>query len=225
MNTIPWDKIKLVVFDVDGTLYNQEMLRRKMLFRLLRHYVFRPWKFKEIFILYHFRKERELHAGTIGGGIETLQYEWCASATRTFPSIVRAVTDKWLQVEPLALLKQCRFKGVEVLFKALHQYNIKLAVYSDFPASQKLKALDLMVDLVACSTQPEIDALKPAPNGLEYLMQNFGVNANECLFIGDREDLDAVCASNAGVHMLLIQKSDPSFFQNLLTALSETRTQ
>jgi phosphoglycolate phosphatase/putative hydrolase of the HAD superfamily len=222
LKSIPWDKIKLVVFDVDGTLYDQSRLRKKMFFKICGYYFFRPWKWKEIYILYQFRKQREMHAGAIGGGIETLQYEWCASVVGTSAEHVKVLTDKWIQQVPLRFLHQCRFEGVEAFFQELRREKISTAIYSDYPADLKLQALELDVDMVACSTQPEIDALKPAPNGINFLLQNLGILPNECLYIGDRQDLDGASALNAGVLWLLVKKGNTLFFKNLLTSFRES---
>ena len=40
--SINWQNVKVVIFDVDGTLYEQSTLRKKMLLSLLTFYIKRP---------------------------------------------------------------------------------------------------------------------------------------------------------------------------------------
>ncbi len=90
---IDWKKIKVVIFDVDGTLYDQSIMRKKMMFALLSYYLIRPWKYKELKILSDFRKEREKRTGDVGKDIQNAQYEWCAAKGNYPLSVVKSVVD------------------------------------------------------------------------------------------------------------------------------------
>ena len=46
--------LKMVIFDIDGTLYNQKKMRLYMALELALYYVVRPWKLGEIKVLMHF---------------------------------------------------------------------------------------------------------------------------------------------------------------------------
>ncbi len=56
-------KIRLVIFDVDGTLYFQRPVRKEMALRLAGYYLTHPWRWKELLGIYYFRKLRETEAG------------------------------------------------------------------------------------------------------------------------------------------------------------------
>lgn len=109
---------------------------------------------------------------------------------------------------PNKYLKHYMYPGVGIFFNELQKQGISTAIYSDYPAAQKLKAMGLKADLVVNSTDPAINALKPAPNGILYILEQLGIqNKETCLFIGDRDELDGACARNAGVNFLLLDKT------------------
>ena len=203
---------------MDGTLYYQNQLRKKMLFAILGYYIMRPWRFKEVLLLYHFRKEREKKTGFHSNNIEEEQYSWCKPKTSLSVKEMRTVIDKWMFEYPNQFLKKYMYPGVRVFFEDLQKKRVLTAVYSDYPAAKKLEAMGLAVDLTISSTDPAINALKPAPKGILYILEQLDIQQkNTCLFIGDREELDGECAKNAGVPFLLLDKTraKTDFYQML----------
>lgn len=208
---------KVVIFDVDGTLYSQQKLRRKMFFSLIRFYMFRPWRYADLLILHRFRQEREKRTGYVGADLEKAQYEWCANKLNASVDRIKEVVNHWIFQYPNPFLASCIYPGVRELFKKLREKNIKIAIYSDYKAIDKLAAMGLEADLVVSSTDKNIDTFKPDPKAINYIMNEFKVTSEECLFVGDREELDGKCASNAGIsYLILNDKCDPeSFFANI----------
>lgn len=208
---------KVVIFDVDGTLYNQSKLRRKMLLSLLFFYAIRPWRYKELHILQTFRREREKRTGNVGTDLENSQYEWCAQKVNVSVDKIRKVVDKWIFHFPNPLLASCIYPGVKPLFKKLRDNDVKIAIYSDYKAASKIFALGLETDLIVASTDNNIDRFKPDPKAIHYIMNTYNVSSDECLFVGDREELDGQCAANAGVpYLILDKKTDPEeFFKDI----------
>lgn len=218
-NTIDWKKIKLVIFDVDGTLYNQSKLRWQMLFALMGYYLLRPWKYKDFLILYHFRVEREKKADFLGADLLHLQYEWCADKIDVPLSRIKSVVNKWIFNFPNQYLASCKYPDINFFFESLKSRQISTAVYSDYDSDLKLKAMDLNVDLNVASTDESINAMKPLPNGLIEILTKFKIqDKNSCLFIGDREELDGECAKRAGIPYLIINKKQAK--TNLYKSLS-----
>lgn len=205
VTSIDWVNLKVLILDVDGTLYNQSKLRKKMLFRLLKYYLFRPFRINELLILYHFRVEREKNAGYVGTNLESQQYEWCADRLNIPVSKVKAVISKWIFESPNSYLAACLYPDVQNFINLIRQSDIKIAIYSDYDALQKLKYLNIDADLVVASTDQHINSFKPNPGGLNYIMKTYGCQPKECLFIGDRQELDGLCAAYAGVPFLLIE--------------------
>lgn len=219
MENIFWQGLELVVFDVDGTLYRQSMLRKIMLFKLLSHYLMRPWRYKELLILYHFRKEREKRIGFKGIDLEEEQYQWCANKVDQKPEVVKKVIDKWIFDIPNQYLKAALYPGVTKFFDDLKQNGIKTAIYSDYNSECKLAKMELTADLQISSTDKRVNSFKPLPAGLLVVLAELNITHKEnCLFIGDRFELDGICAQNAGVPFFLVEKEKAS--SGLYTELS-----
>ncbi|WP_207432117.1 HAD family hydrolase [Sabulibacter ruber] len=203
---LDWTKIKAVIFDVDGTLYTQSRMRKRMLFALISYYAWRPWRLKDFLILYHFRVEREKKAGYSAGNLENAQYEWCAEKGNFHIPRIRKVVEHWMFTFPNQFLKNCMYPGVKTFFESLEKNGLKTGIYSDYKAVDKLKAMELDADLIVCSTDKEVDKLKPNPDGLFYIAEKLGLSTDECLFIGDRLELDGECAERANMPYLILEK-------------------
>lgn len=222
---LDWTKVKAVIFDVDGTLYTQSKLRRRMLFDLLGYYALRPWRLDDMLLLRRFRAEREKRPGHQGPDLENAQYAWCADNSRYSVARVRAVVDRWMFRHPNQYLGSCAYPGTASFFDALRQQGIKIGIYSDYPAHDKLVALGLRADIVVSSTDPEIDQLKPNPQGLLHIAAALGLAPAECLFVGDRPELDGICAERAGMPYLIVppQPFDQfTFYHDLGRAVAAT---
>ncbi|KAA9325870.1 HAD family hydrolase [Hymenobacter busanensis] len=215
---INWSTVKAVIFDVDGTLYPQAPLRRKMLVDLVRFYALRPWRLQEMLMLRRFRAEREKRPAYAAGDLANAQYAWCAAGTSyTIPEI-KQVVERWMLRHPNQYLAGCMYPGTAAFFAALQAYGIKIGIYSDYPAHDKLAAMGLPADAVVSSTDAAVDRLKPDPRGLLYLAAQFDLAPEECLFIGDRPELDGLCAARAGMPFLLVDPAPAAgmpFFHQL----------
>ena len=86
----------------------------------------------------------------------------------------------------------------------IKENDIKIGVYSDYPAESKLHALGLNVDLVVASTDPTINRFKPDPTGLIHITKMFNVEPSRCMLIGNREEKDGECAMRANMEYVII---------------------
>lgn len=191
--------VKAVIFDVDGTLYDQRRLRIRMVFDMLLAVLRDPRALREIRVVRDFRRARELHADDTGGGIADRQYEWGASISGTSPEQVHDIVRKWMADRPLSFLPACRFAWAPQLFAHLRARGIRIGVFSDYPAAEKLRALDLSADVVVSAVDPDVDRLKPDPRGLRIASERLEADMSDCLFVGDRDDKDGECARRAGM--------------------------
>ena len=201
-----WTTIDLVVFDVDGTLYDQQQLRLGMLRQLLGH----TWQSRSLdtlLTLRTFRRVREALAELgdeqAGSDFMALQYAQTASRHGKTPAAVRALTDEWMEQRPLPLLAACRYAHVAEVFAGLRAAGKRVAAFSDYPAAAKLAALGLQADVVVCATDADIARLKPDPAGLLAILRQTGVAPERALMIGDRFDRDAAAAARAGMCVLI----------------------
>jgi len=201
--SLPWSQIRLVVFDVDGTLYDQRPLRRRMLLVLLRHCLVHPHDLSLLRTLKTFRRLREEMAEQASDDIGRLQYERPAALLGSSPETVRQTVEAWMHERPLRYLRGCRYPAVERVFEALKSSGRTTAIFSDYPAAAKLRALGLRADLQVAATDPDVQRLKPHPLGLHRVLERTGIPAEACLYIGDRDERDGACARRLGVHYLL----------------------
>ena len=192
---IIWDKFDLVVFDMDGTLYDQPRLRRRMLGQLARE-MFRSRSVKVPRILAAFRRRREALADRMVSDFARLQYELPGYE----PLAVRALVTEWLEQRPLPLLRALRTEGAEALFGRLATTHA-VAVFSDYRAEDKLAALGLSARFTVAAE--DVGRLKPNPAGLQWLMARANADPSRTLMIGDRDDRDGEAARRAGARALI----------------------
>lgn len=195
-----WAEIRLIAFDVDGTLYRQRPLQlamaREMLIDALRH-----CRLDAVRIVVAYRRIRERLAEEEVTDFDGRLIAETASSTGFPPAKVKAVVSEWLLRRPLPYLRACRFTGVDLVFRRLRSCGKVVGVLSDYPAAQKLAAMDLAADHIVCAS--DVGIMKPHPKGLEALMQAAGVDARQTLFVGDRAERDGLAGRRAGVRTLI----------------------
>jgi phosphoglycolate phosphatase len=152
-------------------------------------------------------------------GIDFLSQQYKLTAERCHVSVdeVRRLTTDWLEKRPLPFLAATRYPYLQELFSALHACEKRVAVFSDYPAVEKVSALGLRANPIVCSTDSGVARLKPDPAGLIQILKQCEVPSNRALMIGDRFDRDALAASRSGVRALIRSRQPhPDFdtFQN-----------
>ena len=197
---------RMVVFDLDGTLYRQSPVRRGMLIRLLAAGGGRWARIRD---LQKFRNLREELSDEGAAGFDARLYARAAAESGRTEAQMRALVQDWMEVRPLPLLRSARVAGAVELFAALRARGIVIAVWSDYPVAAKLAALELQADLTLAATDPELDTLKPNPLGLRRLMAKAGCAPDQVLMVGDRMGRDGAAAERAGVRFLLRSKTGP----------------
>ena len=196
------DRTEAVIFDLDGTLYLQKPVRRAMLLRLLRAHLTRPLAgYRTIRFLSAYRKAQEELRIVAGTDAATRQLEIACEQARFAPGAAPAVVDRWMGREPLDLLRTHRREGLVELLEALRADGRKLALLSDYPAREKLAALEVegLFDVVVCAQDPDVGAFKPSPRGLDVTLRRLGVQPRQALYVGDRPEVDYLAAKAAGV--------------------------
>ena len=199
---LDWNAIDLVVFDVDGTLYDQRRLRLAMLAQLASD-ALRSRSLETLRILRTFRHVREGLGDEAGVDFLLEQYARTGRRHGRTPAEVEALTTDWMEVRPLPMLAAARYAHVDKVFAGLRAAGKQVAVLSDYPAVAKLRALGLQAHPVVCATDPDVARLKPDPLGLLGILQRTGVPAARALMVGDRFDRDAEVARRAGVRALI----------------------
>ena len=202
---LDWNDVDLVVFDVDGTLYDERRLRLAMLRQLLSA-AWRARSLDTLRTLRTFRRVRESLSDQPGSDFMQLQYLMTADRHRKDPEEVRALTQEWIDRAPLPLLETCRYPYVDAVFHGLKSQGKQVAVFSDYPALEKMAALGLRANPIVCVTDPGVRRLKPDPYGLLSILERTGTRPQRALMIGDRFERDALAAERAGVRALIRSK-------------------
>lgn len=197
--TFNWRSIKFVFFDIDGTLYCKNKMRKFILKKLLSYYLLRIHKIKDLYVLYKFRKYREWISEKGSPDFETEQYSIVAEKCHTSSGYVKELVDLWIMKRPLPYLLRCRFPDILVFIKTLHNYNIKTFSFSDYPAKEKILSLELPIQV----SNEKIFCLKPSSYGIMNILKSRCIDPIDCVLIGDRLDRDGECAKNIGMHFLI----------------------
>jgi FMN phosphatase YigB (HAD superfamily) len=201
-------RIRAVIFDVDGTLYVQRPLQRAMLGRLVRLLAEEPRRgWQTIRILRAYRGAQESLRGTpAAGDVAAAQIRLAAARSGVDEQTVASCVGRWMDQEPLDLLAGCVPPGTLALLHECRARGVRLAALSDYPADDKLRVMGMrgLFDLVVCAQSPDVNAFKPNPRGLLVAMQRLGAAAAECLYVGDRVDVDGAAAAAAGVRCAII---------------------
>lgn len=214
LTEVDWRDIRLVAFDVDGTLYSQRQLRPRMA-RDMILYSLRRWDLTAISVVSTYRRERERLGAEEVADFDRILIAETAKTTSVSPERVQEIVSEWIETRPLQYLRSCLFSGVPELFAGLKRSGKKIGIFSDYAAAEKLAAMGLEADhmVAAC----DVGLLKPHPIGLQSLMASGGVTAGETLFIGDRADRDGLSGKRAGVKTLIKSSKPIDGFQTFAT--------
>jgi FMN phosphatase YigB (HAD superfamily) len=204
-------EVRAVLFDLDGTLYHQGPVRRRMALELallpLRTLSLpeaaQTWK-----RIRCFRKVREelRVLGLQQASFEELQYDEPARQLGDDPAALRETIEEWMGRRPLRWVARHAREDLREFLSALDARGIRAGVFSDYPVRDKLEAMGVLdaFSLTLCATDPEINAFKPHPRGFGVACERWGLAPREVLYVGDRADVDLRGASAAGMPCALI---------------------
>jgi HAD superfamily hydrolase (TIGR01549 family) len=204
---LDWSSFRLMVFDVDGTLYDQKGLRRRMGALLLRHALL-AGGLQTPLILRSYRKWREELADEERERFEDVLVGRLAARYRRPETEIETLVADWMEKRPLPFLGAFRRPGVKELFARLREAGKTIGVLSDYPAEAKLARLDLDADIVVSARDPGVEVMKPHPRGIERLMQAAGVAPEETVMVGDRAERDGEMGRRAGVRTFILSSRE-----------------
>lgn len=204
-----WSSVDGFIFDVDGTLYNQKKLRRGMLLRLMAYYGLRIHRMREPYAIYLFRKLREkpecksMRFDELYGIIER--------KVGLSSAVIAGVIQRWMFDEPLDLIRKTAYTDLIRFIKRQRENGKKIIIYSDYPASDKLKSLELPFDYMFTFSENGINEQKPSLNVMNQIVNTIKVPSDRLIYVGDRDDKDKKSAE-----MMQIQYYDIADFLKII---------
>jgi len=194
---------KVVIFDLDGTLYNNSCLHWLLplteLFCLKLGYLARE------------RKARKQMRGKHYGTEEAFYEQLFLAIDHQHPECAR----RWyhghympLQAKILRLF--CRpYDWVNPRLQELQAQGMKVALYSDYGfAKEKIQALSIDSQLFTIITDaPSLGGLKPSSVSTQKLLDLLQAQPEETLIVGDRDDTDGETARQVGAQYKIIHGS------------------
>jgi putative hydrolase of the HAD superfamily len=208
-------KIKGVLFDVDGTLYYQFPVRVIMIAYLISMNILNPRELiRKIKIIKAYRIAQEQLRTSIDNTMIKSKDQFAATVDRTGESydyVTRNITE-WFDKKPLPLLRFCRRQGLLKFLTKLKKEGMVLAVFSDYPAVDKLKALGVSkyFKTVVSSYDSGVTGFKPDTNGFSIAAEKMDLKPSEILYVGDRIDIDGKGAISAGMNVVIINGLSPN---------------
>jgi HAD superfamily hydrolase (TIGR01549 family) len=204
---------ELYIIDMDGTLYYQSKLRRKMCALMIKELFTNRVSLIELYTVFMFRKLREEQAGKAYSDDELYRKvaQKVPGCLRPDAEAVEKNVTKWIYDRPLDILNECKDECLINFIRGVISTGKKVYIYSDYPAEAKAKALgsdvfaDKNIKYVDASTEG-IGVYKPCSKGIGYILQEAGTAPDMALMIGDRDDRDGVAAKKAGIDVLILNK-------------------
>jgi HAD superfamily hydrolase (TIGR01549 family) len=207
----PRRRIRAVLFDLDGTLYQQTPMRMLMAVELMTIVFRRPLRAGQTWrTLAAYRKTQERLRCQSMTGVARMQLHVAAERAGLTAEQVEAIVNEWMFERPLKYLRWCRASGLFDLLAFLDRRGLNLGVLSDYPAETKLQALGLAgrFSVVLSSSDPDVGAFKPNPRGFLLASERWHVDPSEVLVVGDRVEVDARGAAAAGMPCVIIGGPD-----------------
>jgi HAD superfamily hydrolase (TIGR01549 family) len=199
---------QVILFDLDGTLYDAARLRWRIGQRLLLEIARSPRScLRAIRVIRAYRAAHEqLRTGTKGeqANLAEAQLALASSLGRVDQEEVRQIQTRWFEAEALRALRGLASSESAAVLAGLRRRGLRLGVVSDYPARAKLGALGLLeyFEVVVSAQDPGVQRLKPHPAGIHAALELLGSKSNEALYVGDRVDVDASSAKAAGVRFV-----------------------
>ncbi len=196
-------RVQGIIFDVDGTVYDQNALRWRMIRRIVAAHWTRPTK--GVRVVRALQAYRQAHEELRNQDFSA-DLQLAAAAVKCGYGVaeVRMAVNQWFEQAPLDLLPRCVPSEVPEFLQLLSELRIRCGVFSDYPAEAKLSAMGLNRFFGHVLSASEIGRQKPDPTGILTLAREMGI-APECtLCIGDRT-IDLEAAARAGMQGVLVQ--------------------
>lgn len=208
-----FENVKAVIFDFDGTLYCKKNFALKLVFSSLPN-------------AFHMKKDRIIRGqlrGKYFGSGEAYFAEYISRLSKIC-GMSPEKTAKWYKefyIPQITYVLEKHYKAYpesERIFKMLREKSIISVVYSDYcNVAQRMAAVGIDSSLAdKLYSSEELGGLKPAKEPFLQIAKELGVEPENVLVVGDREDTDGQGARDSGMQFILVQRD-----QSLATCFSQ----
>lgn len=190
--------------DLDGTLYRPLLVKLAMGASLLLGGRKALPAIKAFRAAHEKVRAQDLPAGS---SPYQVQIEQAAQACGWPADKLEQTVHEWMIRRPGPWLLKARRKALIAEIEAFVAKGGRCALVSDYPASDKIAAMQIkhLFSVVVCNGEPDGPSrLKPDPEGYLLAAKALGVEPSKCLVIGDRQDADGEAAQRAGMQFRLV---------------------
>lgn len=208
-----FENIKAVIFDFDGTLYCKKNFALKLVFSSLPNAI-------------RMKTDRVIRSqlrGVYFGSGDAYFEEYISRLSKKI-RMSSEKTKAWYKdfyiPQIIYVLKKyySAFPESELILKKLREKSIPAVIYSDYGRlSERMAAVGIDSSLAdKLYSSEELGGLKPAKEPFLQIAKDLGVEPENVLVVGDREDTDGQGARDSGMQFILVQKD-----QSLATCFSQ----
>ena len=217
-------EFKAVGFDIDGTLYPKRIMTRNLILSSLLNPFFAISYGKMRNRIRALQKNENYNTSLDLISKEALILSGKEN-TLLAPDIdketLKSVSKKKAELEKKIYKKYAKqflnikpYKEVKEVFDFLNEKKIPIAIFSDFPVENKLKALGIDDKINYVFSSKDAGFLKPDGRCFEYLYENSPLSKfkkSEVLYVGDSYLKDCVGAFNFGFSSILLSRKHKEF--------------
>lgn len=207
-------EIKAWLLDLDGTLYKERPVKLLMTVELA---LLGPF---HVSVLSTFRRQLEILRHELNGDPALVfepspfdeQLRRTSQISGKPEAQVRALVMDWMIERPGRWMRWARRQTLLTRVAEFRAQGGKTACVSDYPAQKKLAAMgasSLFDAVVASGEDPDLKRLKPRPDGFALAAHRLGIEPENCLVFGDRQDADGDAARALGMQFEWVRASTP----------------
>ncbi len=199
------NKIKALLFDIDGTFYPKRQMMVRLALSSIAHL---PFALRYNSMRQALREETGLGDGDTSD-LRSLQEKECRMmySGRSLDYFIEKEEKVFRKPWEKLFLTIKPYPDLREVLEMAKDSGYILGALSDFPVGVKLKALGIDDLFTYKASTEEYGALKPSRRPFDMMLKELGLKAEETLYTGDSRHKDMDGAKNAGMHTALISRS------------------
>ena len=194
-------RVRVVSWDIDGTMYDLHRLMSAFKLDLVRRMFSLDWveAWRDFFRLLRFKRHMD-KVRKKGGDFSVGVVQHRAAIEQTQDAMYGRILPRIGTLE-----------GAVELMEWFRQNGFIQVAFSDYRPSTKLTALGVESYFSHVFAGEDINHLKPSPDAFRHILKQMEIDPGALLHIGDRVDTDAAAAPVVGFQVAIIGAEYPSF--------------